>query len=118
MLRRILRHMAPEEGGQPQPQPETPPAPAPTAPTPAAPEPPLATKIVVEGTKTEREIELERRLEQEAEARRKAETDASYHADEARRLKELQSQRPSPPAKKKRVTKLGTGWFPYETEED
>ena len=90
----------------------------PPAAAPPAPEPPPATLIVVEGTKTEREIELERRLEEEATARRQAETDASYHADEARRLKELQSQTPAPPAGKKLVTKTGAGWFTYEEEEE
>jgi hypothetical protein len=56
---------------------------------------------VVEGEKSEREIELERDLESERASRRKAETDAAYHADEARRLKELQSgPTPKPAAEK------------------
>ena len=84
------------------------PAAAPAAPDntpstpPASPEAPPATRLVVTGTKTEREIELERKLDEEATARRKAETDAAYHADEARRLKELQSQPPVPPKRVRR----------------
>ena len=103
LLRFIRLNSAPEDGGNSQPPPPTPPAPAPD------PAPP-ATKIVVEGTRTEREIELERTLENERTARRKAETDASYHADEARRLKELQTA--TPPAKSRRRY----GFF--EQEED
>jgi hypothetical protein len=58
--------------------------------------------------KTERELDLEKKLEEEAAARRKAETDASYLANENRRLKEV----PKPPAQKK-----GNGWvFPDEEE--
>jgi hypothetical protein len=91
--------------------PENPPSTPPATPPPPS-DPPPATRIVVEGQKTEREIELERRLEDESNARRKAETDASYHADEARRLKELQSQVPQP-RKQKRI---GVGF--WEIEED
>jgi hypothetical protein len=96
--------LAPSENPPPTPTPEAPPPP------PAA---PPATKIVVEGSKTEREIDLERRLEAEAAARRKAETDASYYADEARRLKELQSQVPTAKHKQKRVA---VGFWEVEEE--
>lgn len=75
--------------------------------------PPPAARIVVEAQRTERELTLAAELEAERTARRKAETDASYHADEARRLKELQSQVPAPKNKQKRVA---TGF--WEVEED
>ena len=82
--------------------------------------PPPAAKTVLEGAKTEREIELERIVETErrradvSEARaKKAETDASYNADETRRLREAQG---APPPKAK-VIRAGVGWFPEEREE-
>jgi hypothetical protein len=75
------------------------PDPAPTpAPAPAAAPPPAAV-VVLEGTKTEREIQLEKDLETERLARRKAETDAAYAQDEFRRLKEIPM--PPPPNPKK-----------------
>jgi len=57
--------------------------------TPAAPAPqsPLAAKIVIEGTKTERELQLEAELETERSARKKVEMDAATLLDENRRLK-------------------------------
>jgi len=82
----------PAEGGDPTP------APAPVAPPAAA---------AVANGKTERELQLEKKIEEEATARKKAETDASYLADENRRLKEVPT-----PAKKK-----ASGWvFPDEEE--
>ena len=92
----------------------------PTPPADAASAPPPATKTVIEGAKTEREIELERIVETErrradvSEARaKKAETDASYNADETRRLREAQG---APPPKAKFI-RAGVGWFPEEREE-
>ena len=98
MIRNILALFAPDppEGGAPDNTPA--PAPAPAAPPAAA--------GVVNG-KTERELELEKKLEGEAAARKKAETDASYLADENRRLKEIPT-----PAKKK-----SSGWV-FEDEEE
>jgi hypothetical protein len=97
----------------PSPAPPAPAAvPAATAPVapPPAPELPPAARIVVEGSKTERESELEAELETERSARRKAETDASYAQDEARRLKEVQSREPRPrPAKK-------SGWTFFDED--
>ncbi|MCX6922668.1 MAG: hypothetical protein NT154_05550 [Verrucomicrobia bacterium] len=85
----------------------------PTTPPPAPasvpePTPPPAAVIVVNGTKTERELELERDLQTERDARRKAEVDASYAQDKARRLEEIQSSPPptAPRAKKKGWTLL------------
>lgn len=69
---------------------ENPPAPTPPVPAaPPAPTPPPAAKIVNEGERTERELQLERDLEAERQARKKAETEAAYAQDEARRLKEV-----------------------------
>jgi len=85
-----------------------------TGATPPPSEPPAAppaTRIVVEGTKTEREIELERELESARCAQKLAETNAAYSADEARRLKEIQNQIPPSPPRKKTV---GVGWFEVE----
>ena len=99
-MKRFLLNLSPDsaEGGEPT---ATPPPPEGGTPNPA---PPPATKIVVEGTKTEREIELERKLADTEAAKRKAETDASYHADEARKLREFQSAPPiTAPVKPKRV---------------
>jgi len=79
----------------------------------AAPAPPPATTIVVEGSKTEREQQLEKELSEALDARRKAETDAAYALDEARRLKDLQSRPdPKPRAQKK------SGWTLLHEEED
>jgi hypothetical protein len=88
------------------PPPATPPPPSPApdvTPPPPASAPPPATKIVVEGTKTEREIELERRLNETEARAKKAETDAGYHADEARKARELLTAVPAPRAKQKRT---------------
>lgn len=90
---------------------QTPPIPPPPATPPPPPaEPPAAppaTTIVVTGTKTEREIELETRLATEEARAKKAETDASYHADEARRLREAQTApTPAPKVKRARFTLL------------
>ena len=103
----LLLDAAPAEGGDNKP--DVTPAPAPS------PAPPEATRIVVTGEKSERELTLEKQLEEANSARRKAETDASYHQDEARRLKELQT---APPPTKKKVKRAGVGWFEYETEEN
>jgi hypothetical protein len=97
MLRNILRLLSadPAEGGDNAPAPAAPPAGAPPA------------AAAVANGKTEREIQLEKKIEEEAAARKKAETDASYLADENRRLKEIPN-----PAKKK-----SSGWvFPDEEE--
>ncbi len=99
MLRNIVRLLSPDpaEGGDPTP------APAPAAPTAGA---PPAAAAVASG-KTEREIQLEKEIEDAKAGRKKAETDASYLADEVRRLKEIPT-----PAKKK-----SSGWvFPDEEE--
>jgi hypothetical protein len=65
--------------------------------TPAAPAAPPASQIVVQAARTERELELEAELERERQARKKAETDASYAQDEARRLKQIPTA-PAPAA--------------------
>ena len=91
-----------------EPTPETPP-PAPAAAP--APEPPPATRIVVTGTKTEREIDLENRLESESSARKKAETDAAFAQDAAAKLRE-QMTAVHPRVKLKKVS------FGFFTEED
>jgi hypothetical protein len=104
MLRKLLRFLSPDpvEGGDSKPADQTP-APAP-APAPAG-APPAAAAVA--NGKTERELQLEKQIADEAAARKKAETDASYLADENRRLKEVPT-----PAKKK-----SSGWvFPDEEE--
>lgn len=95
MLRKILFAPDPPIEGGPAPEPS--PAPAP-APAPAG-APPPAAAAVIDG-KTERELQLEKQLEEENGKRKKAETDASYLADENRRLKET----PAPPKK-------SSGWY-------
>lgn len=124
---------APETATPPPSPPQTPPPPATpqTAQQINAPQighvepaaPPPAAKIIVEAKRTERELELEaereelrQKYENEATARRKAETDAAYHADEARRLKELQSG-PAPAPKPKRVRSF-MGFTQEITDED
>lgn len=89
----------PETNPQPQPQPV------------AAP-PPAAT-IVANGGVSERELSLQSELAREKEARRKAETDAAYAQDEARRLKEAQSALPAPAPKAKK-----SGWTLLHAQED
>jgi hypothetical protein len=84
----------------------TPPIPdaAPVAPTdPVAPmaAPPTAALVVINGDKTERELQLEKQLADAQSDTRKAQTDASYAQDEARRLKEIQTRPPPKPAKRK-----------------
>ena len=88
----------------PNPDP-TPAAPVPPAPTPTptpAPAGPPAALTVIQGGKTEREIALEREIEEHKTARTKAERDAAYALDEARKLKEIQTQRPAPTPKAKK----------------
>jgi len=103
MLRNIPALFAPDPPSDGGPAPENQPAPAPVP----ANAPPAAVGVV--NGKTERELQLEKDLETERVARKKAETDASYSADEARRLKEAQDN----PPKKRRG-----GWvFPDEEEE-
>jgi hypothetical protein len=89
---------------------ETPVATPPPAPDPA---PPPAATVVVNGDRDERVTDLERQLEGERTARRKAETDASYALDEARRLKEAQSLKPTPQPKPK-----SSPWTFMDDEED
>ncbi len=124
-LHTLLFNAAPADGGDNPPQtasqinaPQTGQVQLPAEP----PDPPPASRIIVEAQRTEREIELEaereelrRKYEAEASARRKAETDAAYHADEARRLKDLQGQVINTPAAKKK--KVGVGWFETDEEE-
>jgi len=57
--------------------------------SPPLPAPPPAAQVVATGPKTERELDLEKHLALSESARKKAETDASYLADENRRLKEI-----------------------------
>jgi hypothetical protein len=71
-----------------------PPEPIPQPLDPAA---PPATKIVVEGQLTERELDLQRRLDAAETARKKAETDAAYAQDEAARLR-------TPPQREKKAS--------------
>jgi len=78
--------------------PQTVPTVDPPLQTPVA--PPAAT-VVTQGSRTERESDLERQLDEERQARRKAETDAAYAQDEARRLKDIQTARPEPPKAKR-----------------
>ena len=73
-----------------------------------APELPPAAVIVKEGIKTERELELEKRLTDAESARKKAETDAAYAQDEARRLKESPPPPPVPTPTPR--AKKGPGW--------
>jgi hypothetical protein len=70
--------------------------------------------IVVHGQKTEREIELEKQLELERQNLKQAQTDAAYAQDEARRLKEIQSQPPPSPAASRAKRK---GWTLLHEEE-
>ena len=79
---------------QPPPAPAPAPPPAPTPPPPAAPAPPPAAVVVLEGSKSERELALEKQVTELEAGRRKAETDAAYAQDEAKRLKELHSAPP------------------------
>jgi hypothetical protein len=91
----------------PTPEPAAPAAPSVELPAqPAQPAAPPAAVIVNHGERTEREIVLERELQTEKLARKKAETDAGYAQDEARRLKELQAMANAPKPKNKN----GTGW--------
>ena len=57
-------------------------------PTPAvpAPEPPKAAEVVLNGPRTEREVQLEKDLETERSARKKIETDNAQLQDELHRL--------------------------------
>jgi hypothetical protein len=77
-------------------------------PTPA-PADPIAAKTVTEGKD---EIDLRSQLEAERTARKKAETDAAYAQDEARKLKEIQGRPAVPPARKK------CGWTFFDEPED
>jgi len=79
------------------PAPENPPAPAP-APVPAA---PPAGKAVTEG-KTEREIALENQLALESTRAKNAERIAAEWQDQHRQLKDLQTNNPPAPVKKKK----------------
>ncbi len=81
----------------------------PTAtPPPASPvaAPPPAATIVVEGTRSERELELERELESTRAGQRAAELKAAYAEDKARRLMEIQSRPPAPRVKRSGFTLL------------
>lgn len=100
--------------------PSTPPpaeAPAPAPPPPAEPPaPPPAAVTVLEGQRTERELELAAELEREKAARRKAETDCAWSQDENRRLKTVAGPRPPAPAAA-RAKK--SGWtLLHESEEE
>ena len=96
--------------------PETPPAPAPTPPPAPSPEPeaPPATKIVVTGGKTEREIDLENRLAATEAAKRKAETDAAHAQDVADQLRA--QLKPTPPTAPTKPTakRASFGWWNEE----
>ena len=107
--------MEPTETNAPAPSP-TPPAAVP--PTPAAPEPPPAAKIVIDGGKTEHELALEAQLKAEQEARKKAETDAAYAQDEARRLKDLKDLQSRPPAPARAPKSAKARWTFFHDEED
>jgi membrane protein involved in colicin uptake len=74
--------------------------------------PPPAAVTVLEGERTERETNLEAELATEREARRKAETDAAYAQDEARRLKAV-GLTPTPAPKKQKSM-----WNDFFGEED
>lgn len=56
------------------------------APPPPPPEPPAAAQVVVNGTRTEREIQLEADLEAERNSRKKVECDNAQLQDELHRL--------------------------------
>jgi hypothetical protein len=79
--------------------------------------PPPAGKIVNEAQWTEREAALQRQIEAERDARRQAEVKASYAEDEARRLKELQSQPPEPTKPKARRKVQTVGFWEVEEED-
>lgn len=103
MLRRALALWFPDPAEGSGAPPVEKPDPAPAVP----PNAPPAAAAVVTG-KTERELQLEKDLQEAQAGRKKAETDASYLADENRRLKE------SGQAPKQRRG----GWvFPDEEEE-
>jgi hypothetical protein len=67
---------------------------------------------VLQGERSEREGVLEDELAQERAARKKAETDAAYALNEARRLKEL--QKGPTPAKPK---KTKSQWTFFDAED-
>jgi len=92
--RRVLDELSPSAGSDASSE-ETPELPA----SPPLPAPPPAASIVATGTKTERELDLEKHLALSESARKKAETDASYLADENRRLKDI-PRAPRPVARK------------------
>ena len=106
-FKRLLLSPDPPEGSTPPPAdnpPSDPPAPSDSPPGPPPPvataNPPPAAKIVVEGTKTEKELALERQLKE-------TETRASQLEDENRRLKTP----PTPRVAKEKADWLGLDSF-------
>lgn len=78
----------------------TPPASPPTSPGPAAP-PPVAA-IVVNGDKTERELQLEKDLAAERQAKKQVELDNAQMQDELHRMKTPPTPAPVNPPPRKR----------------
>lgn len=71
-------------------------------------EPPPAAVVVLNGSRTEREIALESELEKERHARRKAETEAAYTQDELAKLRAAQLL---PPASQEKRKSSGWTWL-------
>ena len=100
-----LKIMADENSPAPTENPAPPQTPPPAPAVPPAPTgAPPATKIVVFGEKSEREIQLERDIQTEREARRQAEFKASEAERENQRLKEIPGPAP--------VKKVKRSWLP------
>ncbi len=95
--RRMADESTSEQTNNPPPGDQLPPNPPPVVGSAAL---PPAAEAVVNG-KTERELQLEADL-------KKAQTDAAYAQDEAKRLKDAQTEAPEPGKKKKRTD---GGWF-------
>lgn len=92
---RILRNASADDGrGAPPTLPVEPPAVPPALPPPAA-------VVVVNGDKTERELELEGQLQTERDARKKVDLDCAQLLDENQRLKT-----PVPVPVKKKLDKV------------
>lgn len=88
-MKKILLDPRPGEGGGAATQ-SSPPEPIPAPP----PAPPPAADTVLQGTRSERELQLEEDLRKERESKKKLETDVAHLQDENHRLKQV----PAPPA--------------------
>jgi len=95
--------------------PETAEVPAAPSPSPVPPAPPAA-RLVVEGVKSEREIELERALETERDRAKRAEIIAAEAERKAQEL--LQIPKPPKPKKEKRKPGWSDPVFDNADDED